>query len=132
MKHLTATIGAAFALAVQAPLTAPAATVSLTSLAPAHVGVASSSQGCEKAASLNGSPYFVKPTITEEQGIGGVARIRIDLTQAGEVARESVFGSSGNHWLDEAALTSARMSRFTPELVNCKPTAGSYLYSVEF
>jgi TonB family protein len=133
MKHLTAVAGAAFALAVQAaPLAAPAATVSLTSLGPARIGVASSAQSCEKAAALNGSPYFVKPTITEEQGISGIARIRIDLTQTGEVARESVLGSSGNHWLDEAALTSARMSRFTPESVNCKPVAGSYLYSVEF
>lgn len=133
MKHLTAAIGAALALAVQAaPLAAPAATVSLTSLAPAHIGVASSSQSCEKAASLNGSPYFVKPTITDEQGIVGIARVRIDLTQTGELTRESIYASSGNHWLDEAALTSARMSRFTPELADCKPVAGSYLYSVEF
>lgn len=132
MKHLTAVIGAAIAFAVQiAPAAAVTPSVSLTPLAP-RLGVVSGPGSCERAASLNGTPYFVKPTIAEEQGIGGIAQIRLDLTAGGNLSGESIYASSGNHWLDEAALTSARMTRFTPELVDCKPVGGSYLYTVEF
>ena len=47
-------------------------------------------------------------------------------------AHAALANSSGNRWLDDAAIATARMSRYSPEVRNCTKLAGSYLISVEF
>lgn len=107
-------------------------TVKLIALSPAQVAVVTSRPGCSASAGVNGTPYFEMPTIAHEMGVSGIAQVKIDLTSAGNLAGEQIFSTSGNRWLDAAALQSARMTQFTPEISNCVHVAGSYLYEVDF
>ncbi len=107
-------------------------TVKLVAFSPAQVGVLSSRPGCTASAGINGAPYFEMPTIAQEMGLSGIAQVKIDLTSAGNLLGAQIFDTSGNRWLDAAALKSARMTRFTPEISNCVHVAGSYLYQVDF
>jgi hypothetical protein len=87
---------------------------------------------CDAPAAIDGTPFFQMPAIAAEEGVSGVAQVKIDLTSAGYLAAEQLFATSGNRWLDRAALLSAKMTHYTAESVNCQHVAGSYLYEVEF
>jgi TonB family protein len=116
-----------------AAVPAEAATINITPLAatPATVGVAG---GCvsDRAAAIAGTPYFEMPAIAREQRATGESRVRIDLTATGALRSAVLASSSGNRWLDRAALATARMSRYVPEVRNCAAVSGAYLISVQF
>ncbi len=105
-----------------APLTAPLAadTVSATL------------SGCSAAASVAAAAPAVLPTIAASQNITGVTAVRVTLDRRGTLTGASVLGSSGNPWLDRAALSAARLSRFTPEMRNCERVGGEYAFLVDF
>ncbi len=115
---------AAFAVALQ-PLHLP-------SPRPAHVAVMGTCREPNVSAAVDGAPFFEMPGIAQGQGAGGTSSIAIELSPTGALVSESVFQSSGNPNLDRAALLSARMTRFTPEVSNCAAIGGTYLYSVTF
>jgi TonB family protein len=127
---------AAAALGLLAQATASAYTthpsISIVPLSSSHVAVSNSRPGCDVAAGVDGAPYFEMPTIAADEGLHGMAQVKIDLTSDGSLAQEALYSSSGNHWLDNAALKSARLTKFTPETIGCERVAGSYLYDVEF
>ena len=106
--------------------------VTLSPLSPSAVAAVVSRPGCDTLASIDGTPFFQMPTIAAEQGIGGTAQVKIDITPAGTLTSEALVSSSGNRWLDDAALLSARMSRYTTATIDCQHVGGSYLYDVEF
>lgn len=54
------------------------------------------------------------------------------LDATGAVLSVSVQKSSGNVDFDESAPKAARMSTYAPEIVNCKKTAGAYLFTADF
>jgi protein TonB len=72
------------------------------------------------------------PEIAKEQGATGIAEIRVDLSATGKVLGVSVYKSTGNAALDQAALEAARSSTFSPDVVNCVPVAGFYRFHVDF
>ena len=74
----------------------------------------------------------VLPSIAREQRASGAAVIEIRLSPSGAVVGRTVATSSGNRWLDRAALESADGSRFSPEFQDCKAVGGTYLLRVEF
>lgn len=114
--------------AVQAATRAPH-----ISLRPLTVGaVVSRPSACQAAAAIDGTPYFEMPTIAAEEGASGTTEVQIDLTSAGNLANAALRASSGNEWLDLAALRSAHLTHFSAEMRNCERVAGSYLYVVEF
>lgn len=134
MKGLAVLAGATLMLAGQlspvfASSTAP--TISIRGLEPATVGTVIVRKECAKPASI-GTPYWVMPAIAAEQGVSGTAQVKVDLNPAGELVHAAIYSSSGNPWLDEAAITSAKMTQFTAEVVDCHHVGGSYLYDVEF
>jgi TonB family protein len=107
-------------------------TVTLIPLTALHTGVVSAPAKCNKPAAIDGEMYVDVPKIASLQGVSGISTVKIDLSATGALAGEALFASSGNPWLDLAALDSPRTARFTPEMVNCAPVAGSYLYQVDF
>jgi len=119
-------------LSIVLAFSAASPNIHLVPLGPVHVGVMTYKAGCNAPAAIDGTPFFEMPAIAAEQNIGGTAQVKIDLTSSGSLAASSLFASSGNRWLDDAALLSARMTRYTSETVNCEHIAGSYLYEVEF
>lgn len=120
-------------------MAAPAAAFSTANVPPIHLiplspqlGVSSVRSGCQADAAVDGTPFWEKPRIADEQGINGTVAVQIDLTSTGSLAYEKVYSSSGNSLLDGAAMRSARMTRFSPETVDCRHVGGSYLYVVDY
>jgi TonB family protein len=135
MKFLRFSIAAALVLASQvAPASAYSTASPYVKIVPfsPRVAVAGAPARCNAPAAIDGDAYFEMPTIAAVEGVSGLAQVKIDLTSAGNLASAQMFSSSGNRWLDRAALLSARLTRFTAETVSCERVAGSYLYEVEF
>ena len=85
-----------------------------------------------ESAHVVGDPYFEMPSAASDLGQYGMATVQIDLNPNGVVTKQNVFASSGSLWLDNAAMLSARMTRFAAETRNCEHIGGSYLYAVDF
>lgn len=73
-----------------------------------------------------------EPDSARNQGLTGTAKIKVDLDPLGRVVGASVYSSTGSIPLDQAALQAARASRYSPEQLDCKDVAGSYLFTVQF
>jgi TonB family protein len=126
---------AVLGLLAQATASAYAATgpaISLVPLSPVHVATSAEAAGCNVSAAVDGPPFFEVPDIASAMDAHGTAQVKIDLTSNGSLAHEELYSSSGNRWLDNAAMRSARLTTFTPEIIDCQRVAGSYLYDVEF
>ena len=73
------------------------------------------------------------PTIAVEQGVtAGESIVEVSLSPRGDLIRATIEKSSGNRWLDDAALRTARTTLFIPATTNCEPVGGTYLYAVDF
>lgn len=127
----------ALLLGLSAAAPAAAVTIGLTPLhlqspRPANLALLSTCRTPNVDAAVNGTPFFEMPAIAAGQGATGVSGVAIQLSSTGALVSESILESSGNPNLDRAALLSARLSRFTPEVSNCRAVGGTYLYSVTF
>jgi len=120
-------IAGTFALALTA--VAGAATVRLVPLTGTTVAATLSS--CSAAPAIAAAPVVVPP-IAAAQQVAGVTAVRVTIDRRGTLTDASVLSSSGNPWLDRAALGTARLSRFTPELRNCERVGGEYALLVDF
>lgn len=134
IKYLS--FAGALALALSAAAPAAAFSVALKPLKPhaaatPMIGMAGACANPNSDARV-ASAFFEMPTIAAAQGATGTAGVAIELSPTGSLVSESVIQSTGNPNLDRAALRSARMSRFTPEVSNCSAIGGSYLYTVTF
>jgi periplasmic protein TonB len=72
------------------------------------------------------------PEIARQQGAVGTTQVKVTLTATGGVSAATVYKSSGNAALDNAAVAAARASSYAPETENCAPIAGSYLFRADF
>jgi protein TonB len=72
------------------------------------------------------------PEMAKQQGVVGVTQVKVSLSATGSVQGVAVYKSSGNAALDQAALSAARASAYAPEVENCQPIAGSYLFRADF
>jgi TonB family protein len=120
-------------LALGAP--ANAATTSLQRLTPKTASTAAVVMDCpvrQKDAALDGEPYFDTSLIAQAGTVTGTSGVLIALSAAGRVTSASLTRSSGNWNLDTAALLSVRLSKFSPEIRDCVPAAGRYLYQVVY
>jgi TonB family protein len=113
---------------------ANAATITMLPLHPAQAGsqIASRTCGSDHAAGFSGPAFAEYPPIAQLQGIAGETRVRVDLSEHGKLRTAAVDRSSGNPWLDKAAVAAARNLRYSPEVTNCEAVAGSYALNVQF
>ena len=131
--HLSAWIISALALAGSYATPASAANVALepvvrsTSVASTAVCAVRS-----RSAALSDPVFVDLPTVAEAENIRGITTLKIDLSATGKLVSEKVVDSSGDRFLDDEALRSARLAPFSPEIVNCERVAGSYFYVVDF
>ena len=68
----------------------------------------------------------VYPNIAREQGAQGTAIVLATVGPSGKVEAVSIDQSTGNKWLDSAALDAARQSRFLPPEIDGKPATETY------
>ena len=73
-----------------------------------------------------------EPPFARDEGLTGMAKIRVDLDATGSVVGASVYASTGSAQLDQAALQAAKQTRYAPEQTDCKDVPGSYLFTVQF
>jgi TonB family protein len=141
MKHTKELLGAASAVVFFVSLTAVSSAVTLT-LGPnlnagptmAAVGAAASCATPYAAAAVRGTPWAEGlPDIVEGQGAsGGTAFVEIKLQPSGALSNYALLQSSGNRWTDDAALRTARMTKYSAETENCTAVGGDYLLEVDF
>ena len=72
------------------------------------------------------------PEIAKAQGVEGTTQIAVALDASGNVLSATVHKSAGNAALDNAAISAAKQSKYSPEVVNCVKTAGTYLFRADF
>jgi TonB family protein len=127
----TASIAATLSLALSAA--AGAATITLVPLSRPAVGATVRACAIPSAAAAITAPAFADvPEIAAGQHATGITDVRIVLDEAGRLKEQSVLVSSGNRWLDRAALTAARQSRYRAEVRDCAPVGGAYAFVVDF
>jgi Gram-negative bacterial TonB protein C-terminal len=121
------------ALSLALSTAAGAATLRLVSL-PGQT-VAASVRSCSVAAApasiTNAYPADL-PAIAVEQGVSGTTSLRIALDDRGLLTSKSVMDSSGNPWIDGAALRTAALSLYSAEIRDCQRIAGTYRLIVDF
>jgi TonB family protein len=62
----------------------------------------------------------------------GTAIVRFDITEDGTPRNATIERSSGSYVLDQAAMKTVLYQQFAPEIRDCVPVAGSYLYEVDY
>ncbi|MBV8331825.1 MAG: TonB family protein [Candidatus Eremiobacteraeota bacterium] len=85
-------------------------------------------------------PYVAARTIDavapstpdDAAGLQGTAEIQVSLDAAGRVTDVRVYRSTGSMSLDRAAMNAARRSTYAPQIVDCQPAGGTYLFRVDF
>jgi TonB family protein len=72
------------------------------------------------------------PEIAREQGAYGTAKVAVTLDPHGNVLAAAISQSTGNAALDQEAIKAAKASTYVPEVVDCKPVGGVYLFKAVF
>lgn len=127
----TASIAAALSLALSAA--ASAATLQLVPLSPPVVGASiTTCKAPYRAPAVTAVVPADVPAIAAGQNIAGTTELRIVLDPGGRLTEQSVLASSGNRWLDRAALAAARQSGYRAEVRDCAPVGGAYALVVDF
>ena len=65
-------------------------------------------------------------------GAGGTVRVRVTVAADGSVDRLELAESSGNRYLDRAALETVRRWRFQPATRGGQPTAADVVVPITF
>jgi TonB family protein len=73
------------------------------------------------------------PKSASDIGLGAISvEVQVMVGPTGQVVGVSVYKSSSNMAIDQAALQAARQSTYSPALKNCHPTGGDYLFRADF
>lgn len=72
------------------------------------------------------------PDMARQQGASGEADVKVTLDPSGHVIAAVIAQSTHNPLLDSAAIAAAKQSSFSPQITNCKPVGGVYIFQVVF
>lgn len=72
------------------------------------------------------------PRAAQEAGAIGTVQVEVSLAASGAVTSVAVLRSAGFAPLDDAALRAARQSTYAPEVRDCRPVAGDYVFRADF
>ena len=118
-----------------APPAGPATVASGSPSPPPAAGRPSPTPSCavpNVAATALNVALLDEPQAARDERITGETSVEVRLSATGAVVAFRIYRSSGNMLLDQAALRAARSSTYAPQLENCRPVAGSYLFDAEF
>lgn len=90
-----------------------------TSIAPAIVASAACSHLVR---------YLAGPPPETSLPPGFKAQVLVRVSPSGKVVSATVFKRSGNASFDRAVVTAAKKGTYTPEMQNCKPVTGTYVF----
>lgn len=73
------------------------------------------------------------PDSARDLGLGPVSvEVLVTIGASGSLLGAVIRTSSSNVAIDQAALRAARQSTYLPELVNCRPTDGTFMFRADF
>ncbi|HEY1883763.1 MAG TPA: M56 family metallopeptidase [Candidatus Cybelea sp.] len=72
------------------------------------------------------------PMLPHGLAVSGTTEVLVTLAPDGHVLKTSVVKSSGNKTADTAVLEAARKSKYSPEIADCAPVEGAYLFRADF
>jgi protein TonB len=75
---------------------------------------------------------FTYPEAAAEEGVQGVVKLKVLVTESGSVAEVQITGSSGDRRLDQAAKEWVRGWRYSPAVQDGKPRRVYTHATVEF
>ncbi len=107
-------------------------------VAPAVPAAAMPTQDSPAMAGNSTSPVAISrppPTYPREalrRGAGGTVRVQVTVSPNGSVERMDVAQSSGNRYLDRAAMEAVRRWRFSPAMRNGQPVSATVVIPVDF
>ncbi len=114
--------------------------LTLTSFAPAiafapQTAATPRQAGAPTAATPNAcshlARYLTGPPPQVDRPAGLKAQVLVRLSSAGNVMSAVISKSSGNAAFDQAVIVAAKKGTYGPEVQNCKPVAGTYLFDAE-
>jgi TonB family protein len=110
---------------------APAGTGNATSAPAATPKPACANPNVEATVTSPVQPDY--PESAKDLGLGAVSvEVEVTVGPSGNLVSASVYKSSNNMSIDQAALRAARQSTYSPKLINCSPTTGNYLFRADF
>jgi TonB family protein len=74
----------------------------------------------------------VPVTPDDATGLSATAQVQVSLDDRGRVTDAHVYKSTGVMSLDRVAVDAARRSTYAPQIVDCQPAPGTYLFRVDF
>lgn len=77
-------------------------------------------------------PPPVYPREALRRGVGGIVRVEVSVAADGSVERLDMAESSGNRFLDRAAMEAVRRWRFSPAMRNGQPVSATVVVPIEF
>ena len=77
-------------------------------------------------------PPPVYPREALRRGVGGTVRVKATVAPDGSVERMEVAETSGNRFLDRAAMEAVRRWRFTPAMRNGQPMSAAVVIPIDF
>ncbi len=86
----------------------------------------------QEAAVLNAiSPDYPDPA--RDLGLGKVTvLVQVTIDAQGRLVDAKVYQSSNNAAIDQAALRAARQTTYSPQIANCLPVEGTYIFHADF
>lgn len=105
--------------------------------APASIvrGASESSIVAATCAHPNSDALVQKPAMPQlPHGVkaSGSVEVTVTVSPNGKVSAAKVLRSSGTDAVDQAVVTAARQSTYSPKIVNCTPVEGSYIFRADF
>jgi TonB family protein len=120
------------ALALSLTAAASAAGLRLMPLGPQTAGATHNACAVPFAAASVAAAPVELPEIAAQQRVTGITTLRVDLDARGRLGSAAVLQSSGNRYIDEAALRTARTARYGAEVRDCERSGGTYALVVDF
>jgi TonB family protein len=74
----------------------------------------------------------VAPQLPHSAKVAGSASVTVTIAADGSVAHAVVSKSSGNAEIDAAVLAAAERSKYSPQVANCSPVQGTYVFLAQF
>ena len=72
------------------------------------------------------------PNSARLRALSGTVTVKVTLDETGMLQAVSIYKSSGDADLDQAALDAAQKSTYAPEFENCRPVGGAFLVRMDF
>ena len=113
----------------------PAATASPAAASTESPSPVASAAACDVPNARPRVLQLVKPTYTrymEENHKAGVVDVLVYIDDHGIVVKAEIYHSAGDVYLDGATYDAAVATKYAPEIKNCVPVAGKYIYRTRY